>query len=109
MAMICFCGATGKMFRGRATPRSEWLRCEEAERPPPRFEGTDEERRDNCLECPLYLHGFRKRNDVPYRWMTWTGHGYTDHRILVAGGGFDKSVLLESRLECGRQARQQAR
>lgn len=85
MAVMNFCGATGKMFRGRVTEKTEWEKCVEAERPV----------ESSCLQCPLYLQAFRRHNNEPYRYG----------RVVVAGKSLDKKQLRENRLHCGRGVR----
>ena len=82
MAMISFCGVTGKMFRGSNTETSAWTSCREKERPAAT---------GSCFGCPLRLEGFRKHNNEAYKWGN----------IPVAGWG----ASTKTRRACGEMVR----
>ena len=97
MATIHFCGATGKVFRGRSLEDSAWRQCGQPERPEPP-ENLDEERH-SCLMggesvCPLWLEAERATNHEPYRFR---------NTIVVSGS----ERAAENRRACGEIVRQE--
>lgn len=87
MAVMNFCGATGKFFRSLVTEQTAWEECAAPERPT----------MPTCFGCPLYLQAFRQHNDEPYKCGGF---------VVAGNPALDKARLLGNRLHCGEIARQ---